>query len=145
MHNNVLSFLIIVESNSIQSKEMSLKQVIFFLSIISLAFLIPRKHYLIETVDDQPKQKGPSCVDEYEYEYWGGWVPQDDCNMCFCEDGKPPNCTQYDCDKKHPGCMDKAGNMYKHGEHFVPKGDCNTCMCDNGAIGACTRMGCLKN
>ena len=94
MHNNVLSFLIIVESNSIQSKEMSLKQVIFFLSIISLAFLIPRKHYLIETVDDQPKQKGPSCVDEYEYEYWGGWVPQDDCNMCFCEVGKPPNCTQ---------------------------------------------------
>ena len=70
--------------------------------------------------------------------------PKGDCNECVCENGKPVECTQYDCDKKHPGCMDKEGNMYKHGEWFGPKGDCNSCICENGTINTCTKRGCWK-
>ena len=88
--------------------------------------------------------------------------PKDDCNQRICKkDGKPsddcwtwgPNFLEpgnknhkktacIDCDKKYPGCIDKDGNMYRHGDTFVPKGDCNRCTCSHGQIGACTRMGC---
>ena len=62
--------------------------------------------------------------------------------MCICRDGKPADCTQYDCGLQHPGCTDKHGIMYRHGEFFVPKGDCNSCYCNNGTIGGCTERAC---
>ena len=83
------------------------------------------------------------------------FIPKGDCNERICKNGRPSddcwnwgpgnnhkktNCI--DCDKKYPGCIDKDGNMYRHGDSFVPKGDCNRCTCNHGQIGACTRMGC---
>ena len=79
--------------------------------------------------------------------------------MCICRDGKPADCTQYDCGLQHPGCTDKHGIMYRHGQYstvqysyntvmyrhgqfFVPKGDCNSCYCNNGTIGGCTERAC---
>ena len=49
-----------------------------------------------------------------------GWpfIPKGgDCNMCICRDGKPADCTQYDCGLQHPGCTDKHGIMYRHGQY----------------------------
>ena len=100
------------------------------------------------------------------------FIPEGDCNPRICKNGRPSDdcwapgnnlktttcidlswtsltlchkrITCIDCDKKYPGCMDKDGNMYKHGEWFVPKGDCNTCSCKQGKVGGCTEMGCFK-
>ena len=102
------------------------------------------------------------------------FTPEGDCNPRICKNRKPSgDCwtwgpgtnhngtvcidlswtsltlchertTCIDCDKKYPGCMDKDGNMYKHGERFVPKGNCNTCSCNQGKVGGCTLMRCFK-
>ena len=78
-----------------------------------------------------------------------------DCNERICKNGRPSDdCWNWqpgnnhkktdciDCDKKYPGCIDKDGNMYRHGDIFVPKGDCNRCNCDRGKVAFFTRMGC---
>ena len=92
------------------------------------------------------------------------FIPKEaDCNhnVRICKNGKPSEdcykttykvdirqieyrktvCGTIDCDKKQPGCMDKDGNMYKHGEWFVSKGDCNRCLCNHGKVRICRRIG----
>ena len=91
--------------------------------------------------------------------------PKGDCNQRICKkDGKPsddcwtwgPNFLEpgnknhkktacIDCDKRHPGCMDNAGKMYRHGEMFVPKDakvvefvSPSRCSCNNGTVGFCS-------
>ena len=103
------------------------------------------------------------------------FYPKDDCNQRICKkDGKPSDdCWTWggfkgfglssqelrnnhkkkeciDCNKRHPGCIDNAGKMYKHGDMFVPKDDSpvqqplvtftapSRCMCNNGTVGICS-------
>ena len=93
------------------------------------------------------------------------FYPKDDCNQRICKkDGKPsddcwtwgPNYLEpgnknhkktacIDCDKRHPGCMDNSGKMYRHGEMFVPKDakvvefvSPSRCSCNNGTVGFCS-------
>ena len=73
------------------SRMMSLKEVFYFLTTISLAFPTPYR-YLIETGDDQSKSGlDNDCVDKDGKVKEMFHIRIDKCNTCTCIDGRASN------------------------------------------------------
>ena len=189
-------------------------KVFYILTIVPLAFLLPGKHFLIETDDQElneiqglsPSKTRNNVGKRVKSQNKASWIPPEDCeapdgkmyctgceviidncnicecrnnklenckktcpdcefgdvkegdtyhlgdirwyarherskrcNHCTCQNGRPTNCTQLDCEKKNPGCVDMDGKMQKHDDRFrsPPNGDFSVCDCFPGQAEGC--------